>query len=84
MLNPNRGRARAYLASSLHLSKWFLPMVPERVLFISSLIFLIGVLMVTAAIFESVRERYPKIILHGFLLAILSFVIVGVFAFLIV
>ena len=37
--------------------------------------------MVTAAIFESVRERYPKIILHGFLLAILSFVVVGVFAF---
>ena len=53
----------------------------EQVLFISSLVFLVGVLMVTAAISESVRERYPKIILHGFLLAILSFAIVGVFAF---
>ena len=57
-------------------------MIPERVLFVSSLIFLVGVLMVTAAIFERVRERYPKIILHGFLLAILSFVIVVVSAFL--
>ena len=56
-------------------------MIPERVLFISSLIFLVGVLMVAVAFFESVRERYPKIILHGFLLAILSFVIVGVAAF---
>ena len=37
--------------------------------------------MVTAAIFEGVRERYPKIILHGFMLAILSFAVVGVFAF---
>ena len=55
-------------------------MIPERVLFIGSLIFLVGVLMVTVAIFEGVRERYPKIILHGFLLAILSFVIVGVSA----
>ena len=53
----------------------------DTVLFVSSLVFLVGVLMVTAAIFESVRERYPKIILHGFLLAILSFVVVGVFAF---
>ena len=58
-------------------------MIPERVLFVSSLIFLVGVLMVTAAIFERVRERYPKIILHGFLLAILSFVIVVVSAFLV-
>ena len=57
-------------------------MIPERILFISSFIFLVGVLMVTAAIFERVRERYPKIILHGFLLAILSFVIVVVSAFL--
>ena len=57
-------------------------MIPERVLFVSSLIFLVGVLMVTAAVFEGVRERYPKIILHGFLLAILSFVIVIVSAFL--
>ena len=56
-------------------------MIPERVLFVSSLIFLVGVLMVTAAVFEGVRERYPKIILHGFLLAILSFVIVVVSAF---
>ena len=57
-------------------------MIPENVLFISSLIFLVGVLMVTVAFFESVRERYPKIILHGFLLAVLGFVIVVVFAFL--
>ncbi len=57
-------------------------MIPERVLFVSSLIFLVGVLMVTLAIFEGVRERYPKIILHGFLLAISSFVIVAVSAFL--
>ena len=54
----------------------------ESVLFVSSLIFLVGVLMVSVAFSERVRARYPKIILHGFLLAILSFVIVGMFALL--
>ena len=53
----------------------------EDIFFISSLIFLVGVLMVTAAMFERVQERYPKIMLHGFLLAVLSIVVVAAFAF---
>ena len=58
--------------------------MPNTVLFVSSLLFLVGVLMVTVAFFEGVRARYPKIILHGFLLAVLSVVVVGVYALLIV
>ena len=53
----------------------------EDVFFISSLIFLVGILMVTAAMFESVQARYPKIMVHGFLLAVLSIAVVAAVAF---
>ena len=55
--------------------------MPESVLFINSLVFLLGVLMVTAAMFERVQARYPKIMVHGFLLAVLSIAVVAAVAF---
>ncbi len=48
----------------------------DPLLFICSLIFLLGVLMVTASAFERVSARYPKIMLHGFLVSVGSFVLV--------
>ncbi len=46
----------------------------------SAYVFLAGIVMVSLYVFESIRKRYPKILLHGFLVAILSFVLVGIAA----
>lgn len=48
----------------------------DPLLFVCSLIFLLGVLMVAASAFSSVRERYPQVMLHGFLVAVGSFALV--------
>lgn len=48
----------------------------DPVLFGCSLIFLLVVLMVAASAFEGVRARYPQVMLHGFLVAVASFVLV--------
>lgn len=48
----------------------------DPLLFGCSLIFLLGVLMVTASAFEGVQARYPKVMLHGFLVSVASFVLV--------
>lgn len=51
-------------------------------LFACSLGFLAGMLLVVASASERVRTRYPKALLHGFLLAIVSFAAVGLGAWL--
>ena len=44
----------------------------DPLVFVCSLLFLLGVLMVSASAFEGVRARYPKVMLNGFLVAVLS------------
>ncbi len=44
----------------------------DTLIFVCSLLFLLGVLMVTASAFEGVRARYPKVMLNGFLVAVAS------------
>ncbi len=44
----------------------------DPLIFGCSLLFLLGVLMVSASAFEGVRARYPKVMLNGFLVAVLS------------
>lgn len=44
----------------------------DPLIFVCSLLFLLGVLMVSASAFEGVRARYPKVMLNGFLVAVLS------------
>ncbi len=54
----------------------------DPLLFVCSLIFLLGVLMVAASAFEGIRARYPQVMLHGFLVALASIgmvLLVGVF-----
>lgn len=48
----------------------------DPLLFACSLVFLLGVLMVAVSAFEGARARYPQIMLHGFLVAVASFVVV--------
>lgn len=48
----------------------------DPLLFGCSLVFLLGVLMVAASAFAGVRARYPQVMLHGFLVALLSFALV--------
>lgn len=48
----------------------------DPLLFVCSLIFLLGVLMVAASAFEGVKARYPQVMLHGFLVSVGSFVLV--------
>jgi hypothetical protein len=52
----------------------------DSIIFFASWVFLIGILMVVSVLVPAIGRRYPKILLHGFLVAILSFVIVGVAA----
>lgn len=54
----------------------------DRAIFTASLLFLLGLLMVAAAMFGGVRARYPKVMLHGFLLSVLSIVMAVVVALL--
>lgn len=51
-------------------------------LFVCSLAFLAGMLLVLSSAWPGVRARYPKGLLHGFLLAIASFAAVGLGAWL--
>ena len=46
--------------------------VPENdpLIFSLSLIFLLGVLLSTASVFPALRERFPKLLVVGFLLAV--------------
>lgn len=44
----------------------------DPLIFACSLLFLLGVLMVSVSAFEGVRSRYPKVMLNGFLVAVLS------------
>lgn len=48
----------------------------DPLLFACSLVFLLGVLMVAASAWGRVRARYPQVMLHGFLVALASFVMV--------
>lgn len=48
----------------------------DPLLFACSLVFLLGVLMITASAFAGVRARYPQVMLHGFLVSVGSFVLV--------
>jgi hypothetical protein len=52
----------------------------DRVTFAASCLFLLGMLMVVATAVPVVQRRYPRFLMYGFLLAILSFVVVGVAA----
>ena len=45
----------------------------DPLLFGCSLVFLAGILMVAASVSERVRERYPRLMLNGFLVAVASF-----------
>lgn len=54
----------------------------DRWLFVCSFGFLAGMVLVVASAFERVRARYPKALLHGFLLAVASFAAVGLGAWL--
>ena len=47
-------------------------------LFVCSVVFLAGMLLVASSAVPRVRERYPKALMHGFLVAITSFALVGV------
>ncbi len=44
----------------------------DPLIFWCSLLFLLGVLMVSASAFGGVRARYPRVMLNGFLVAVLS------------
>ena len=48
----------------------------DPLLFSLSLLFLLGVLMVAASAFGGVGARYPKVMLHGFLVSVLSLALV--------
>lgn len=48
----------------------------ENWIFACSLLFLLGIVLVVSAAVPAARERYPKALLHGFLLAIASFALV--------
>ncbi|CAN5659055.1 hypothetical protein BH23DEI1_BH23DEI1_09050 [soil metagenome] len=52
----------------------------DLIVYLASWVFLIGMLMVVATAVPAIGSRYPRIVLHGFLVAISSFVIVGVAA----
>lgn len=52
----------------------------DRVLYLASLLFLVGMVMVVATAVPAVARRYPRMMLAGFLLSILSIVVVGVAA----
>ncbi len=45
----------------------------DPLLFVCSLVFLAGILMVAASVSERVRARYPGLMLQGFLVAVASF-----------
>ena len=63
------------MAAQLEARLYYLDMA-DPLLFSISVLFLLGVLMVTASAFAGVRARYPQVMLHGFLVAVLSFVLV--------
>ena len=48
----------------------------ETWVFACSVLFLAGIVLVVSAAVPAARERYPKALLHGFLLAMASFVLV--------
>jgi hypothetical protein len=48
----------------------------ETWVFVCSLLFLAGIVLVVSAAVPVARERYPKALIHGFLLAIASFALV--------
>jgi hypothetical protein len=52
----------------------------DSILFVASLIFLLGILMVVSTLVPPIARRYPKILLYGFLVSVSSLVIVGVAA----
>ena len=45
----------------------------ETWVFACSVVFLVGMLMVVASAVPAVQRRYPRVLLHGFLVAIGSF-----------
>jgi hypothetical protein len=54
--------------------------VLDGVTFVASCLFLLGMVMVVSTAVPSVQRRYPRVLVLGFLIAVLSFVIVGVAA----
>jgi hypothetical protein len=48
----------------------------ETWVFVCSLLFLAGIVLVVSTAVPSARERYPKALINGFLLAIASFALV--------
>jgi len=48
----------------------------EAWIFACSLLFLAGIVLVVSAAVPAARRRYPKGLLHGFLLAVASFALV--------
>lgn len=52
----------------------------DRIIHLASWVFLIGVTLVVATAVPAIGGRYPRLVLHGFLVALSSFVIVGVAA----
>jgi hypothetical protein len=52
----------------------------DTIIHVASWVFLIGMLMVVSILVPAVARRYPRVLVHGFLVAVSSFVIVGVAA----
>jgi hypothetical protein len=52
-------------------------------MFLSSLLFLVGILLVIASAVPVLSERYPKALMHGFLTALVAvaLAVVGAFRF---
>lgn len=48
----------------------------DPLLFSLSLVFLLGVLLSTASVFPALRERFPRLLLYGFGLAVGAIVLV--------
>jgi hypothetical protein len=52
----------------------------DRIIHLASWLFLIGMVMVVSTAVPAVASRFPRLLLQGFLLALLSFLVVGVAA----
>lgn len=50
----------------------------DRVVYLASWLFLVGVVLIVATAVPAVQRRFPRIMLYGSLVALASFVLVGV------
>jgi ABC-type multidrug transport system permease subunit len=52
----------------------------DRIIYVASWMFMVGMIMIVSTAAPAVAQRFPRLFLGGFLLALLSFVVVGVSA----